>query len=284
MTITKTDFRTLIDRYEVILFDSYGVLKNYNGIIDGVEETLRYIQSNNKRYRILTNDASSAPERLSAKFEKAGITIQPHRFITSGMMARKFLLSKSIQGKVLYLGTEFSSEYITSAHKERISINEFEIGQADEIGCVVFLDDEGYDWNTDINKVINLLRRRTLPVIVANSDMIYPVSKNDVSIATGAIATLTESVLGRSFIRFGKPDVQMFIHSVEQLRRDDPNLKKKDILMVGDTLHTDILGGVKFGIDTALVLSGNTTERNVNVAIESTGICPDYVCDSILIG
>ena len=28
--------------------------------------------------------------------------------------------------------------------------------------------------------------------------------------------------------------------------------------MVGDTLHTDIIGGNKFGLDTVLVLSGNT--------------------------
>lgn len=280
----KTDFRSLIDKYEVILFDSYGVLKNYNGIIDGAQDTLKYIREKKKRYRILTNDASSTRQRLSDRFAKGGITIRPHRFITSGMMARDFLETKSIAGKVLYLGTEFSSEYIMSAQKEKVSISDFDLKDADDIGCVVFLDDEGYNWNTDINKVVNLLRYRSLPVIVANSDMIYPVSKNDVSIATGAIATLTETVLGRSFIRFGKPDVQMFNHAFLDLQADDPDLKKQDILMVGDTLHTDILGGVKFGIDTVLVLSGNTSERDVHVAVQASGIAPDYVCDSIVLG
>lgn len=279
----KTPFRDLIDRYEVILFDSYGVLKNYQGIIEEAQDTLKFIRQQKKRYRILTNDASSSPERLSKKFALGGIEIRPHRFITSGMMARSFIETKSIEGKILYLGTEVSSEFIVEANKERISVNDFTLDQCDDIGCVVFLDDEGYDWNTTINKVVNLLRRRSLPVIVANSDMIYPVSKNDVSIATGAIATLTESVLGRSFIRFGKPDVQMFIHAFDDLRKDDPGLQKKDILMVGDTLHTDILGGVKFGIDTVLVLSGNTTDRNVHTAIAASGIMPDYISDSVVL-
>jgi len=152
----------------------------------------------------------------------------------------------------------------------------------DDIGCVVFLDDEGYDWNTTINKVVNLLRKRTVPVIVANSDMIYPVSKNDVSIATGSIARLVENILGYRFIHFGKPDVQMFLHAFNDLQQDDPHLDKSRVLMVGDTLHTDILGATKFGIDSALVLSGNTTADNCEWSIKATGIVPDYICKSIV--
>ncbi len=276
-----TDFRTLIDQYEIILFDSYGVIKNYDGIIEGAEKTLDYIHEHQKKYRVLTNDASSPPERLSDKFVRNGIHILPHRIITSGMMARNFLETKTINGKILYLGTEHSSEYIMSAQKEKVSVSELQPEQADEIGCVVFLDDEGYNWQKDINKVVNLLRNNSIPVIIANSDLLYPVSKNDVSIATGAIATLVETVLGRKFIRFGKPDVQMYIYTFEELKKDIPDLKKQDILMVGDTLHTDILGGIKFGIDTALVFSGNTSRANAEVAIRASGISPDYVCEDI---
>ncbi len=279
----KVKFEMLAEKYDVILFDSFGVLKNYQGIIDGAQDTLKILKKKKTRYRVLTNDASSSQEILSEKFARGGLTIRPHRIITSGMMARNFLETKKIDGKVLYLGTANSSDYILKANKESVSICDYHENMIDEIGCVVFLDDEGYDWSIDINKVLNFLRKRTVPVVVANSDMIYPVSKNDVSIATGAIAQLVESVLGRNFIHFGKPDVQMFMYAYDDLLRDDPSLQKQNILMVGDTLHTDILGGVKFGINTALVLSGNTREQNVNVAIEATGISPDYICDSILI-
>jgi HAD superfamily hydrolase (TIGR01450 family) len=277
-----TPFAQLIEKYDVILFDSYGVIKNYNGVIAGAEDTLRKLKAMKTRYRILTNDASSSPELLSEKFNKQGIVIKPHRIITSGMMARNFLLTKRISGKVLYLGTKNSSHYILDAHKEALSICDYEDHMIDEVGCMVFLDDEGYNWSTDINKVVNLLRKTTIPVIVANSDKIYPVSQNDVSIATGAIAQLVESILERQFIHFGKPDIQMFMYAYADLLKDDPNLQKQNILMVGDTLHTDILGGVKFGINTALVLSGNTSLRNVDVAVNSTGISPDYICESIL--
>ena len=53
--------------------------------------------------------------------------------------------------------------------------------------------------------------------------------------------------------------------------------------MVGDTLTTDILGGNKFGIDTALVLSGNTLRESAAEQIHATGIIPDYICESAVI-
>ena len=53
--------------------------------------------------------------------------------------------------------------------------------------------------------------------------------------------------------------------------------------MVGDTLTTDILGGNHFGIDTALVLTGNILPHMADILIESTGIIPDYICESALV-
>ena len=118
-------------------------------------------------------------------------------------------------------------------------------------------------------------------IIDANTDIIYPVAKNDVSLATGGIAQLVENVIDREFIKFGKPDSQMFMFAMEHLQHNGMQVERKDILMVGDTLHTDILGGNKFGIKTALVLSGNTTERNAQLLINATGVVPDYIFESI---
>ena len=274
-------FSELLPKYDVILFDSYGVLKNYNGVIEGTHDAMTLLQTKNIPYRVLTNDASSSPAILSEKFKKGGLNIPANHIITSGMMAKSFLSTKSINGKVLYLGTANSSQYIIEANQEALSISEYDDSLIHEIGAVVFLDDEGYKWSTDINKVVNLLRKRTIPVIVANSDKIYPVAKNDVSIATGAIAQLVESILNRDFIHFGKPDVQMFAYAFDDLTKEHGDLDKYRVLMVGDTLHTDILGGTKFGVDTLLVLSGNTSVKNAESMIQTTGVAPDYISESI---
>ncbi len=74
----------------------------------------------------------------------------------------------------------------------------------------------------------------------------------------------------------------MFTYAFEHLNSSGTIYGKEEILMVGDTLSTDILGGNKFGLKTMLVLSGNTRGENADLWINSSGIIPDYICDSIL--
>lgn len=44
--------------FRVIMLDSYGVVKNHKGLIQGVEKTIDWIKSEGKTFRLLTNDAS----------------------------------------------------------------------------------------------------------------------------------------------------------------------------------------------------------------------------------
>jgi HAD superfamily hydrolase (TIGR01450 family) len=119
-------------------------------------------------------------------------------------------------------------------------------------------------------------------VIVANTDKTYPINHDKVAIATGAIAKMIEDIVGKQFMRFGKPDGQMFIFAYEHITRF-PNVSKNEILMVGDTLNTDILGGNKFGLDTCLVLTGNTRLEDADIKIESSGIIPTHICESAVV-
>ncbi len=275
-------FLSIASKYKVIFFDSYGVLKNYKGLIPDVQAVIDELRSQGKVIRVLTNDASRSPEQQAKRFHNSGLKgLETHEIITSGMMASLFLQQKIKGGRVAYLGTKNSAQYITKVGLEAVAISEIDFDHIEDITGMVFLDDEGFDWNTDLNNTLNLLRKKKIPVIIANTDKIYPVAKNDVNIATGGIAKLLESVLGRKFIHFGKPDTQMFNFAYEEINKLG-DFTKDDILMVGDTLKTDILGGNKFGIATALVLSGNTRLKNVEVKINSTGIIPDYICQSIV--
>ena len=72
------------------------------------------------------------------------------------------------------------------------------------------------------------------------------------------------------------------MYAYEQLVDDIGFIDKKEILMVGDTLETDILGGNKFGVQTMLVLSGNTREDKAQLQIQSKGIIPDFICKSVI--
>ena len=277
------DFKSIVSKYDVVFFDAYGVLKNYNGLIPGIEGTIRHLMENGIDFYVLTNDASRSPKDLAASYQTLGIKeITEHKIISSGMLAREYLRFKVKKGTVTYLGTSKSAHYIETLGLNILSIRQLDLDNLDDINAVVLLDDEGFDWKRDVNKVINLLRKKNIPVIVANTDFAYPVTDEEVAIAIGGISDMVEMIVGKRFIKFGKPDSQMFMFAYERIL-EARTVSKDKILMVGDTLKTDILGGNKFGIDTVLVLSGNTLPDQANFLIRSTGIIPNFICEDAVI-
>jgi HAD superfamily hydrolase (TIGR01450 family) len=265
--IETIDFKSVVDKYQVIFFDSFGVIKNYKGLVPGIEDTFAYLEANQKDYYIVTNDASRSPLQLAHSFNK---------------LAKEYLDLKVYDGIVAYLGTDDSAHYLDSSGLHVLPLRDIDDTNIDRVNALVFLDDEGFDWFQDLNKAVNLLRRRNIPAIVANTDDAYPLNKQDIAIAIGALAGMIEKITGKKFIRFGKPDSQMFTFAYD-LVRENKSLNKKDILMVGDTLHTDILGGNKFGLDTVLVFTGNTLQQNAETRINATGILPTYICHAAVV-
>ncbi len=278
------DFKSLLLNYRFIFFDAYGVIRNYNGLIPGIKDTFDWLDKEGKEYFIITNDASRSPELLLESYHKAGLTsIQSDRFISSGMLAKEFLDLKVKKGLVAYMGTENSAHYIEHPGLEIIPLQQVNEKNMDRVTALVLLDDEGFDWQESLNRAVNLLRIKNIPAIVANPDGAYPISRQEVGIAIGGLSWMIEKITGKKFFRFGKPDSQIFMFAWEMAKSKYPDLTKKDILMVGDTLQTDILGGNKFGLDTVLVLSGNILPEDADTRIASSGITPTYICSSAVI-
>ncbi|CAN5182699.1 HAD family hydrolase [soil metagenome] len=278
------DFKAVIERYKIIFFDAFGVLKSYNGLVPGIEKTFAYMEAMGKEYYIVTNDASRSPAQLAESYHRLGLhAIQQNRIVSSGMLAKEYLDLKVNDGIVAYLGTHNSAHYIDSSGLHTLPVSAIGENNIDQVNALVLLDDEGFNWFDDLNRTVNILRRRNIPAIVANTDHTYPLSSNnEVSIAIGGIASMIESIVGKRFIRFGKPDSQLFMFAYDLVRERMP-VSKKEILMVGDTLHTDVMGGNKFGFDTVLVLTGNTLPDDAETSIRSTGIVPTYICRNAVI-
>ena len=282
--IRTKSFRSIVKNYKAVFFDAFGVLKNHQGLIPGIINTFEYLDSKGIKYYLLTNDSSRSPEMLAQWYQDRGVRqVTADKILSSGMVAMEYFKLKVSNGNsVAYLGTENSAHYIETAGLKTVAVKNIDLNHIDHIESFAFLDDEGFNWNEDINKAINLLRKKNMTVVVANTDINYPVNQNDVSIAIGSLADMVEKIIGKSFIRFGKPDAQMFLLAYERALQDI-DVKRNEILMVGDTLHTDIMGGNKFGLDTALVLSGNTLPEMAQIRISSSGIIPTFICESAVV-
>ena len=274
-------FAKICKPYSVLFLDAYGVLKTSQGVIDGVPDVLAQLKAAGKEIFVVTNDASRSPDAMAEAYSTTDgePVVPPEHFVSSGMLAGNYLSSHVPYGKVAFLGKPGSIHYIEMAGFIPVPISECEAD--DRLVAIALLDDEGFDWFVDINAALNLVRQTEVPVIVANADAMYPLKGNRVAVAVGSLGTLLSSITEREFIRFGKPDASMFAYAYNRALELKPDLKKSDILFVGDTLRTDILGANDFGIDSALVLSGNTLPQTAMSMIDTTGIRPTHICDSI---
>jgi len=275
-------FFEIARRYRVVFFDAYGVLKNATGTIPGALDAIRRLQSVGVDCYVVSNDASRSPEKMVAAYVDPvhGKLIDAEKNISSGMLASEFLSAKvKPGGHVAYLGKPASAHYIETAGLTPVPLSEC-VGR-DDLEALVFLDDEGFDWFRDVNLAVNLLRRANIPVVVANADLTYPVRDGEVALAVGSLANMVQAAVAKTFVCFGKPDVQIFSFTYARVRAAHAGITKRDVLMVGDTLHTDVLGANKFGLDTVLVLSGNTQRHAAESLIATSGIIPTYICDAI---
>src|SRR5262249_7659969 len=88
----------------------------------------------------------------------------------------------------------------------------------------------------------------------------------------GALVALLEAATGVKAFSVGKPSAYMMRAARKQL-----GLRSEEITIIGDTMETDILGGVQLGYHTVLVLSGGTNREGV----ARSAYQPDLVVNSI---
>lgn len=107
-------------------------------------------------------------------------------------------------------------------------------------------------WERNLNAYIPLLekaRKKNLPMICANPDLTV-VFENELVICAGAIAQRYEEMGGD--VRYhGKPYPDIYTAILKKI-----GIPNERILVIGDSLRTDIKGAVQMKIDTLLVLSG----------------------------
>lgn len=120
-------------------------------------------------------------------------------------------------------------------------------------------------------KLIASLRTRPRIVLLANPDLAAP-REGFFSIEPGHIAQQLIAAVNMPLHAFGKPYKSIFQLALSSLPKD---IYPDQVLMIGDTLHTDILGGRFAGLETALVTrQGLSSTLNWQQAIDDTGIVP----------
>ena len=247
----------LIECYDALLIDAYGVLVNGRGPLKGASAFIEQLRANNQAFSIVTNDASRLPETCAQRYQSLGIHIEAHEVLTSGSMITEVFQEEGLQSaKTMVLGTEDTRTYVKAGGGELL-----ELKPDAEPDAVVVADEGGYNFLQSVEAVLSALCKvidagKSPRLYVANPDIIYPKREGEFGYTGGAVALLLEAGLNRRypgrdnrFTGLGKPYSPIF--NAAKSRHPDGKL-----VMVGDQLDTDILGANNAGIDSVLMLSG----------------------------
>jgi NagD protein len=75
----------------------------------------------------------------------------------------------------------------------------------------------------------------------------------------GSTAAFLEASTGRRAYYLGKPNGYMFHRALRKLADMVGGTRPENIIVIGDTMETDIRGAIEAGLQSYLVLSGSTT-------------------------
>jgi HAD superfamily hydrolase (TIGR01450 family) len=277
-THTTESFLPLLARYRAVFFDAYGVLRTSRGWIPGVPALLARLQADGPPFWVVTNDASRGMDGYLAHYD--GL-LRPEQLVTASMLAVSYLEAELPDARVAYLGPPGCAGLLRDAGFEVLAFAEAD--DLDAVDAVAILDEEGWSWARELTRLVNLSRARPeLPLLVPNSDLLYPAGEGQVGLGTGALAALLEAALGRAPLTFGKPRPEPFGEALRRARGVlGADLRADEVLMVGDSLLTDIPGAQAVGLATALVLSGNTPPDRYSEAIRQAGVTPTHVLEGV---
>lgn len=268
----------IVDRYDAVLLDAYGVLVHSQGAFDGAAEFLEKLRDSGTDYLVVTNDASRLPETCAKRYARDGISVEPDRVLTSGQLVVPHLQQQGLnEVPVAVLGTDDSKAHLTRAGYPLVEPGD------DRTRALVIGDEAGYDFVPTIEQTLSMLVRamdqgRPVELVCPNPDRLYPSGPDTVGFTAGAIAALIEDALrsrhrGREieFARLGKPHPALYRQALERLGTDNA-------VMIGDQLATDIRGAHEIGIDSVLVTAGISGEIAADDELE---VRPTYVMDSL---
>jgi HAD superfamily hydrolase (TIGR01459 family) len=239
--------RELAAQYDALILDLWGVVHGGVEPYPGVLETLAALRGAGKRVGLLSN----APRRaatVAKQLERIGVPAEAYDLlVTSGEAAHDALAERTdvhaeLGRNYLYVGPSWDNDVPRGLDYRRVETVE----EADFLLTVGLFDDadplESYD------AMFAHARENNVPMLCVNPDLVVHRQSGVTSPCAGLLAERFATQGGR-VIYHGKPDPAVF-------RRCASMLGDGRVLVVGDSLTTDIRGATAAGYDSLWVTRG----------------------------
>jgi len=242
------------------LLDMDGVIYRGNKLIPGAQEFIRRLRETDTRFLFLTNNSQRTRRDVALKLSRMGVDATERDIFTCSMATARFVAQQKPSGSAYVIG---EGGLLHALHMNGYSVVE------DDPDFVIVGEGRTMTFEM-IEKAVRLVANGAR-LIATNLDPNCP-TEFGIRPGCGAIVAMIERATGKEAFSVGKPSAIMMRAARKQL-----GLSSEETVMVGDTMETDILGGVGLDYRTILVLSGGTASEDLkNFAYQ-----PDLVLRSI---
>ena len=236
----------MMEKYKAICLDLDGTV--YRGT-EPIEEAVSFINNMQKSgldpYYI-TNNASQSPQQVQEKLSSFGIKTDVERIMTSAIAAAKYCKEMYHGATVQMIGEKGLAEALIA---EGIKIVK------DNPDVVIMGIDRGVNYEKLADACLAI--RSGAKFIATNGDKAIPTERGLLP-GNGSFVKLVEFSTGITPVIVGKPEPYMLGYIQAKNR-----YKKEEMVMIGDNYDTDILAGIRYGIDTIHVEGGVTSKEEV---------------------
>ena len=223
------------------LIDMDGVLYRGSELIPGAERFVAELRARDIPFRFLTNNSQRTRRDVVAKLVRLGLDVEDEHVFTSAMATARFLAQQKPGGTAFVIG---EGGLLTALHQHGYAV----VDHAPDYVVV----GEGRTFNLELVEAAVRMILGGAKLIATNLDPNCP-TNTGTRPGCGAFVALLETATGTKAFSVGKPSPVMM-----RAARKELGLTTDQTIMIGDTMETDILGGVQLGFHTVLVLSGGT--------------------------
>jgi len=234
---------------EVYFFDCDGTLYLGSRVIPGARELIRKIADAGKSFFYFTNNSSRSDLDYVRKLKKMGFPVTRDQVIVSSQTVAPYLEKRS--------GPKIKRAYVLGLPALKMMLRRDGIHHDRNRPQMVIV---GFDKTLTYEKLCLAARfiEKGLPWIMVHPDRYCPTDEGCEPDA-GSIGALLETATGRKAeVALGKPHPLMM-----KLGLSRAGAKARDALLIGDRLSTDIEMAMQAGIDSVLVLSGETKRKDI---------------------
>ncbi len=278
----------IADQFDVFVFDAYGVLNVGGTVIPGAVESVSKLNALGKSLFILTNGSSQPLNQVKPKFDRLGYDFPDSHIVSSRYCTEAAVLAydrqfqKTHQRPMLWGAIIGMSSSVDDLAVNAIALTD-NAADYDRVDGFVFLS--AGTWNEGRQSLLEAAitqhqakHQTPRPFIVGNPDVVAP-DGGHFSLEPGLFSHRLINATNAAVEFHGKPFPSVFD---EVKRRIGEGVSPARIAMVGDTLHTDVIGGAAAGWSTVLVSDhGLFSGHDVLPFIERSGYIPDWIVPTL---